>query len=173
MTKDKEPKPAHIETELELIAQEINAAMAAGEHIFDYLESLRKLPRPIAVDFNNVVANNIHPIVQNPEGAAFLKKLRQTGSIVIVTKAHNWPAVQEILKSGNMWESTDVLLVSGNWTFHDLVNRELLPEAREIIQNYIDVRGIFTIEDFKDEEKKLLPFLCAHMMFPLLTIHLW
>ncbi len=136
----------------------INDRLKKGIPAYEVLAEIQSFPRPIVVDFNNVLANNIPPIVINPEAPSFLAQLRQIGDVFIVTTAEDWQGVHEILEKGGAWSLDQVLMTMPNWIFmtqheeDNLKGKELraayIELARSIGLNYTE-RGLVMPPGYK------------------------
>lgn len=76
------------------------------------LDTMRKFERPIAVDFNNVIANNGDPLQLNPDAPRFLDHLKGLGDVFIVTSAEGWYEVQQFFLDNNLWDPQMVLMTA-------------------------------------------------------------
>ena len=102
---------------LEKAIENINKVFRDGKEAYEVIYYLRMLPRPIVVDFNNVIANNIPPFALNPYAINFLKDLRDIGNVVIVTSAIGWKWIQGFLKKHGLWSNDMVLMTAANYKF--------------------------------------------------------
>lgn len=135
------------------VAAYLNAQFKKGVPAHRVLESIQKFPRPIAVDWNNVIANNITPLELNPDAPRFLKSLRQIGNVVIVTTAEEWDEVYSFFKDHGIWSADMVIMTVPVYEFlsemHDT-------NAQEVIETYlnknklsIDYRDLISPAGFK------------------------
>ncbi len=99
------------------IALALNSEFSEGKSALYQHELLSKIPKPILVDFNCVLANNEFPIVGSPYAEDFLNELENIGNIVIVTAASGWDIVKEILESVNAWNNKRILMTQDTWQF--------------------------------------------------------
>lgn len=120
-----------------VLAKTINHFLARGLPAFDVVEHIRKFPKPIAVDFNNVLANNTSPIVVRPEAASFLLQLREIGNVFIVTSATGWMAVQKIMDQSRIWSDDMVLMTMPNWRFV----QDDYSKGRQVREEYLKLAG--------------------------------
>lgn len=102
---------------LDEVANHINAKFRQGGNASQVIDEIRRFPKPIVVDFNNVLANNIGEIVINPEAAKFIDELRTIGDIFIVTTAVPWKGVHSLLKKGGLWHRGMVLMTYPSYQF--------------------------------------------------------
>lgn len=123
-------------TELEQAVRHINRTFKRGGEAHEVIEDIRKLPRPIAVDFNNVIANNNSPLALNPDASAFLQGLRQIGNVVIVTSASGWEAVQGFLQEHGLWSKDMVLMTAPTYEFISQWQEEN-PKAKELRKEFL------------------------------------
>ena len=120
------------------IASRLNDRFKKDTCAYEVLEDIRSFSRPIAVDFNNVLASNMDPIVINPEAPAFLAHLRKIGDVFIVTTAQDWQAVHKILRGGEAWSSGQVLMTLPNWRFITQFE-DYNPKGVETRKSYLDL----------------------------------
>lgn len=98
--------------------ESINKAFRTGKPAWEIKDPIREFPRPITVDFNNVIANNKgSPLLLNPDTPRFIEELRQIGNVFIVTTASSWDAVHEFFTENNIWSEDLILMVMPNWAF--------------------------------------------------------
>ncbi len=95
----------------------LNDAFGRGAEAWTVLDDLRRLKRPILVDFNNVLVNNNSPIICNPQGLEFMREVRPLGDVIVATTASSWQRVHDHLQSFSMWSDDVILMVSRNWDF--------------------------------------------------------
>src|SRR3989344_9613249 len=112
-------KDAHsiAEKEASLLNAELQKTPYLAVELRVLIDSIRRFPKPIAVDFNNVLANNESPLQLNPEAPRFLKELRKIGNVFIVTSASGWETLHTFMKENRLWSEDIVLLTSGIWGF--------------------------------------------------------
>jgi len=108
----------------EKAATYVNSELSQGKPAYKVLSLIRALPNPIAVDFNNVITNNINPMKLNPDAPKFLKDLRGIGSVFVVTTALNWESVQEFLGERGVWSPDMILITSPNYQFISDLQRD-------------------------------------------------
>lgn len=115
--------PKKIELERSVIR--INSTFEKGGTAIDVLDDIRKFPRPIAVDFNYVIANNRIPLLLNPEAPAFLRELRQIGNVFIATAAQDSDRdnIREFLLEQDLWTNDIVLMTRHAYKF--ITDREV------------------------------------------------
>lgn len=102
---------------LKVAADKLNRRFQENTPAYCVLEDIRLFPRPILVDFNNVISNNSDPLRLNPESPNFLNVLRQIGNIFIVTSASGWKNVQGFMVESRIWHPDMVLMTSPIWEF--------------------------------------------------------
>lgn len=108
------------ETECGPLEEEVaylNMKFKNGASAHEVLDQIRRFERPIAVDFNNVLADNLEPLEMNPDAPAFIEELRKIGNIFIVTSATDWNSVQEFLEKNGLWYPDMVLMTYQNYEF--------------------------------------------------------
>jgi len=110
--KDNEKKTPLTDT-----AKKINEHFREGEDAEGVIDQIRLFPRPIAVDFNNVIANNGDPLQLNPDAPQFLEDLHGIGNIFILTHAVSWPHVQRFFVTHNIWKPDMVLMTYPTYEF--------------------------------------------------------
>lgn len=158
-------------TDLEQSAYRINTTFRNGGNALDVLRDIRRFPRPIAVDFNNVIANNSAPLELNPDAPGFLQDLRQIGNIFIATSSPDWVDMQRFLKKHNLWSNDTVLMTKPTYAFiHPRSNdpgavrlrREFLNMAHGLGWNY-------TEDDLRRPDSKVLaPIFAKPFLVPLI-----
>ena len=99
------------------IAKHLNVSFKQGRPAYELLPEIRAFPKPIVIDFNNVLANNDDPLIPNPHASAFLDKLNKVGNIFIVTTATSWDLVNKFLADQKMLKKDTVLMVADNYQF--------------------------------------------------------
>src|SRR6266404_4336615 len=104
-------------TELISPASNINEKFKNGGEAWEVLLDIRKFPKPIVVDFNNVIANNREPFIVNPEARSFIDKLSEIGNIFIATIGGDWNFVHEFLNEHELWKPGMVIMVAQNFDF--------------------------------------------------------
>lgn len=116
-------------------ALELNRYFREGGIALNVLDQLRKFPRPIMVDFNNVIANNESPLQLNPDAPKFLEDLREIGSVIIITHASYWTGLQGFMVANGIWHPGMVLMT---WpTYEFLGNRdEYTDENRKLREDF-------------------------------------
>lgn len=126
--------------ELETAVKNINRTFKKGGTVLDVLGDIRKFPRPIAVDFNNVIANNRIPLQLNPYAPTFLQELRQIGNVFIVTSATGWANVQRFLKRKGLCSNDIVLMTNHAYAF--MKDRKgKYPEADNLKKEFLAMAG--------------------------------
>ncbi len=103
--------------ELTQAAQEINDWFKSGGSAYEVRDQIRKFPKPICVDFNNVIASNGNNLELNPAAPTFLNELKTIGNVFIVTTASDWEYVQTFLKRHNVWSDDVVLMTESCFKF--------------------------------------------------------
>lgn len=123
---------------LSLAVDNLNKHFREGRPAYEVLEDIRRFPRPIAVDFNNVIANNRLPLRLNPESPASLAELRKLGNVFIVTSAESWRGLQGFMVEHGIWSSDIVLMPSpsyefiSQWQEYDLNGKKLRQEYAQL-----------------------------------------
>lgn len=118
----------------------LNAAFAKGELIDVHKEELRKIEKPILVDFNNVLVSNHDPFPLNPAAPDFLKELRELGTVIVVTTARNWNGVHDELVKYGLWDDGTLLIVNGNYVLEYPAD-SYTPDEFGITQEELDALG--------------------------------
>lgn len=111
----------------------LNKALKLGVPMYKLVPYMQEFPRPIAVDYNNVIVNNSEPEELNPEAPSFLRALEEIGNVFIVTSHQNREAVQSCLEKYNLWSDNIVLMAFENYRFL-LDGRN--PHTRKLRDNY-------------------------------------
>lgn len=120
------------------ITGKINDVLKKGVPAYEVLTEIRSYQKPIVVDFNNVLVSNLTPTVINPEASSFLAELRKIGDVFIVTTAEDWNSVYKILKNGNIWSSSQILMTIPNWRFITQ-HEEWSPKGKELRKGYLEL----------------------------------
>lgn len=126
--------------ELRTVAQRLNRHFRLNGSVSGVIEDLQRFPRPIAVDFNGVIANGHYPLKLNPEAPAFLDELRKIGNVVIVTGSAGpgiWDHLHDFLKEHKIWYPDLVLMVVHNYEQIADLNPQNV-EGAAIRQRYFD-----------------------------------
>lgn len=126
------------QTKLEKAIRHVNRTFERGGEAHEVIDDLRMLPRPIAVDFNNVIANNTSPLALNPDARVFLQDLRKIGNVVIVTSASGWKAVQGFLQKHGLWSSDMVLMTGPTYEFLSQW-QETNPKAKKLREEFLSM----------------------------------
>ncbi len=147
---------------------EMNRGFREGKSVLDgdMLQYMRRLPRPIVVDFNNVLANNTLPVRHNPEAVDHLNVLREVGNVVIVTSAWDWDAVEKILRKGRMWHKDMTLVTADNWG-----RQKETPDNIKTINSFIDFIGKsedLGYRDFLNGYKRVAHLFYKSFLVPIL-----
>lgn len=125
-------------------AKFLNGHFKTDSPAYSVVEQIKAFPRPIAVDFNNVLVDSNGKLV-NPEAPDFLFSLREMGNVFIVTAASNWGSIYQRLKDNQLWFDDTVLLCLNNWNFlvyYDPDNQYGLStklETSQLIDQYLSV----------------------------------
>ncbi len=131
----------------------LNSEFRKGTHASYFVDRIRKFPRPIVVDFNNVLANNKTPLQVNPDARKFLRSLRKLGNIFIITTARRWDAIHEFLEKNKLWKPDTVLMTAGTWSFITQ-HEEDSPATKTLREEYLegvkDLGWNITVEELVD-----------------------
>ncbi|MBU6389839.1 hypothetical protein KGQ71_04990, partial [Patescibacteria group bacterium] len=127
----REPK-----TELEKVVKRINRALKGGDTAYEIVDDIQKLPRPIVVDFNNVIINGCAPHQLNPDAPNFLEQLRQIGTVFIITGASSWDDVRSILHNLGVWSNDIVLMTQPTFEFISREHRDD-PRGQKLRSEYL------------------------------------
>lgn len=98
------------------VASYLNSQFQKGISASNLLSDIQKMPWPIVVDFNNVIANNRTPWRMNPEAPDFLRDLRKLGNVFIVTATTSWDAVHNFLEKNGLWTPDIVVMTAINYS---------------------------------------------------------
>lgn len=151
--------------------QEINAHFREGGDASGVVDQLRRFPRPIAVDFNNVIANNAPPLQLNPDAPEFLTQLREVGNVFIVTAADSWVHVQRFFIEHKLWTQDMVLMTYPSYMFlneyggYRTEAKNLRAEFNEMARN---VYGKEFSEDDLARSKRIAPLFCKPWEIPII-----
>lgn len=125
-------------TEMEKAALRINKRFRSGGEAHEVLDDIRKFPKPIAVDFNNVIANNSLPLELNPDAPMFLEELGKIGNIFIVTFASNWEVLHDFLAQHGLWKPDMVLMTAPTYEFVSSWHRDH-PKGKELRREFLTI----------------------------------
>jgi len=149
-----------------------NWALSEGTPAYKVLSLLRAYPRPIAVDFNNVLANNIEPMSLNPDAPDSLQELQKIGNVFIVTTAPSWKSVHDFLVENGVWSEKIILMAAPNLRFlaqsskHPIGNR-MRKEFLEIAQsNKLPARSDQLLGPLRD--KRIAPIFAKPFLVPMI-----
>lgn len=150
---------------LAAVAKRLNQHFCDNKTAYAVLDDLSKFPRPIGVDFNNVIANNKIPLKLNPDAPLFLEQLKEVGNIFIVTSADNWEAIYSFCTKHKIWSPETVLMTFKSYSFVSEIS-ERNTEGAELRQKYFEL-----VEDCdwfpkEDIEKEQLSY-CYKFIAPL------
>lgn len=106
------------EGELDKAAWRINKTVRRGGEVYEVLDDMRRFPKPIAVDFNCVIADYAGAEL-NPEAPGFLQALQEVGTVFIVTSAStkHWATIHTFLREAGIWNSQMVLMTAESYEF--------------------------------------------------------
>lgn len=99
------------------VVEFLNAKFKEGTRADEVLDQLRRLKRPVLIDFNNVIADNERVLTLNPQAPEALSKLHASTDIIIVTTAENWEYVHTFLVENKLWTDDLILMVPNNYRF--------------------------------------------------------
>lgn len=140
------------ETELEKAALRINRKFRKGGEAHEVLDDIRQFPKPIAVDFNNVIVNNTHPLQVNPEAKVFLEGLHEVGNVFIVTSAPGWEAVNDFLVEHGLWKPEMVLMTAPAYEFISQWQEDH-PKGIELRREFVEMaKGLGWNYDEEEED---------------------
>lgn len=101
-----------------IAADHLNRHFSHNGPAWQVLDDLRLFPRPIGVDFNNVIADNTFlPMQLNPDAPEFLRQLRIIGNVFIVTAANNWKYLHDFMTAHEIWTPDIVLMTCPTYRF--------------------------------------------------------
>lgn len=149
-----------------------NWVLSEGTPAYKVRSLIRAYPKPIAVDFNNVLANNIDPMSLNPDAPEFLQELQKIGNVFIVTTAPSWISVQEFLAENGAWSEKMILMAAPNLRFlaqsaKHLIGNRMRKEYLEIAQrNQISVRPDQLLGPLRD--KRIAPIFAKPFLVPII-----
>jgi len=117
----------------------INEQLRKGGEIFEVIDHIQSLPRPIVVDFNNVLANNSEPLVVNPAAKEFIDKLLSIGTVIIVTTARDWEPNRKFLADNGLWNDHMVLINRDPLADITLSSFPLNPETEKLVGKQVSI----------------------------------
>lgn len=137
MLKDSPPLP----TELGVVpaVDALNQIFARNVPAWDRqtLKLLRSFPRPILVDFNNVLVSQREvPRQANPKAATFLDNLRQVGNVFISTAYWDFELIRHSLKRFSLWRDDLVVMHAHTWKF---LSWDDEPKAQGLIREHMEI----------------------------------
>lgn len=157
------------EFNVEEAAKCLNRCFEYGDSALDHTRMLSRFPKPILLDFNNVLANNYTPLILNPHAHEFFNNLNQMGNVVILTSASGWTEVNKFLVENNLWNEKNILMTLPTWQFAFDYTKN--PQADALCNKYIELRNNPAIskEVFKNENygKKVAPLFMKNHDIPL------
>ena len=118
---------------------DLNKHFEDGGSILDVVNELQSIDKPIVVDFNGVLANNLpgDSLEPNPNAVGPMQILKEAGTVVVVTQASGWNEVQGVLESGNLWEDDMVLITRENYEMtNDMYLKD--PKLKKVINDYVE-----------------------------------
>lgn len=163
-------KESKHKTKLQKATFRINSAFRRGNDAYDVVDELRMLPRPIAVDFNNVIADS-HSRLLNPEAPAFLRALKEIGNVVIVTAAADWKYIHDFLVKHGLWTDNMVLMTSNTY---EILHDSPTPKQIAVLAEYttqLKKRGItLELETLiqSPSAKRIAPLFCKSFDLPII-----
>jgi len=122
------------------LAAELNEQLRSGTGIAELSDLLRKVVRPILVDFNNVLVDNTSKYVPNMKALAPFAELQKIGTVVVLTAAGPWSAVHRALCRSGFWTSYVILITAKNFErYSDPVVYHYDPHFQKLIPEYIEL----------------------------------
>jgi len=138
------------EFNVEKESKNLNEVFKNRTPAYEVLDKIRKYPKPIVLDFNNVLANNSTPLEVNPHARNLLDSLSDVGNVFIVTTARSWEAVHKFLEENKLWKKDIVLMTMPNWDFMTQSNEDS-PKGKSLRKEYIEkVNNLGKSVDEKD-----------------------
>lgn len=125
--------------EIEPVANSINEHLKRGGNILEIVDKLQSIPKPIVVDFNNVLANNRYPLTVNPAAKEFIDKLSSIGNVIIATTASGWDIVHDFLENNGLWKEEMILINGGSLENATVPTSSLDPIITELVTKQIDL----------------------------------
>lgn len=115
----------------------LNSEFRKNTPAYEVLDTIRKFPRPILVDFNDVLTNNKEPLQLNPDAPEFLQHLEELGNVFILTTAPDWEGIQQFMEESGIWTPNIVLMNAPSW-FFITQQKENLPEGKTLRTEYLE-----------------------------------
>lgn len=118
------------------LAKQLNESFKNGLDIIDTTELLRKIEKPILIDFNNVLVNNSQPSIPNPSAIQPFNELEKIGNVVVLTTAGNWEKTHERLNEFHFWSNKTILIAAPNYV--DVIDsgKKMSPEHKKLISQF-------------------------------------
>lgn len=156
---------------LKSAADRLNKYFREDIPAYEVLEDMKKFPRPILIDFNNVIANNRWPLKLNPDASIFLDTLREMGNIFIVTSASGWRQVQGFMVEQGIWHPDMVLMTAPTYEFISSW-QERNPEGIKLRQKYLEITKNLRRDCIEEDlfmppgYKRIAPMFCKPWEIP-------
>lgn len=167
--------------EVKQTIHEINLHLKVRRDVVDLFDLFQKIPRPIIVDLNRVLASDTHPLEPNPEAEHFIDQLKQLGTVLIVTKGVSYDRISEFLRRSSLLTDEMILLTSPLYRPFTNPQRYVTDKEKkrkiEMIRHKFITRqqsSLFFFQtptnrfDSESEEKKLAPIFHTNALIPII-----
>ncbi len=152
----------------------LNDLLLEGTPLYvpEVLQTLRAIPKPILVDLNGVLLNNLHPIQPNPAARGLLHLLGEFGQVIILTTSSDWKKIQELLLQHRLWTPQTIMINDQNFSFLGTYGSQ---EAVNIYREYIEMKraqgvnvSFDALEGSSTADKRVAPIFMRPFPIPLI-----
>ncbi|MCL5431911.1 MAG: hypothetical protein M1484_02290 [Patescibacteria group bacterium] len=100
------------------LAINLNKELGKKTPAYKLLPEIRAFPKPILVDYNEtLVGNSEAPLVANPEASSFLDRVRETGTVFVLTSNMHPDRVHTTLERLDLWRKGMIVMTPPNYDF--------------------------------------------------------
>lgn len=152
----------------EKIARFVNQKFKDGTKLWEdneALELLRRTKRPIMVDVEDI------QVTVAPEAEKVINALRETGTVIFVTKNSNWEETHAVLEKSNLFHPDTILVADDNYSGWQLLQKgqAAIKEYQDMISG-LDVNNISVAEEqLKDKSKAFAAIFMRPYPIPIIV----